>query len=836
MTHWPDVLAGRGLVDPARRQADVIAAQCARVAADTRCPVIALGSTGSHRATADLLRAIACAPRGAVVLPGLDLDLDAEAFGSIGRAGPHDTTAGHPQAALARLLGIIGIARENVVPLDAPTPATTARRRFVSEALRPAETTHRWRDYRQSTSAEDRTEALAGLALIEATDEREEALALAVAMRESLLVEGTRAILVTPDRGLGRRVQAELRRWNLDVADSAGCALRLLPAGRLAQQVLAAAAPDAGPDALAALLAHPTAAFGLAREKVARIASVLDVGVLRAGTPMRLRVTPATWVAHARQAATARDAHSAQRRITDVEWHEAETLLARVAESLAPLAALTGFHDAADWTAAHRTTLALVTAGVEDAPDALRLDELLSETVRAATAAMRFDAEGYGAFFATLADEVRLPAEDTEPRLKIFGLLEARLVDAELVLIGGLDETVWPPQAAADPFLNRPMRAALGLSAPERRIGQTAHDFTQALGAPQVVLSRAKKRGGVPTVASRFLQRLTALGGDEWNPVVARGARLLAFARALDAPDGPPAKPRRPQPRPPLDLRPQRLSVTRIEMLRRDPYAIYAESILRLQEMPRLASRPMARELGSAVHKVIEDFSRAHPVGAVPPGARAALIAALAHDVADLRNDATFAAFQWPRLIGALDYFLRFDAKRRAEAQEIAIELRGQHRIDLPDGSTFTLTAVADRVERLRDGSAMLFDFKTGTPPGIREVFVGFAPQLTLEAAMLTRGALGDTPGTIVAGASYIKLGGATGGLERALLFDKLGSGFAAVAEKHYAGLLALLAQFRDPATPYPARPFPKFAARYNAYDHLARTGEWAGAVEGDES
>ena len=296
------------------------------------------------------------------------------------------------------------------------------------------------------------------------------------------------------------------------------------------------------------------------------------------------------------------------------------------------------------------------------------------------------------------------------------------------------------------------------------------------------------------------------------------------------------AKPRRPQPRPPLELRPQRLSVTRIEMLRRDPYAIYAESILRLQEMPGLASGPSARELGSAMHKVIEDFSRAHPSGAAPPEARAALVAALEHELADLRDDATFAAFQWPRLIGALDYFLRFDAKRRTDAQDIAIELHGRHDINLPDGSTFTLTAVADRVERLHDGSMMLFDFKTGTPPGVREVFVGFAPQLTLEAAMLSRGAFGDAPGTTVAGGSYIKLGGATGGLERALLFDRLGSDFATVAEKHYAGLQQLLAQFRDPATPYPARPFPKFAARFNAYDHLARTGEWAGgAAEGEE-
>ena len=840
ITRWPDILAARGLVDPARRQTQIVAAQCARVAADTRCPVIALGSTGSHRATADLLRAIARAPRGAVVLPGLDLDLDDVSFATIGKAAALDTTAGHPQAALARLLRVMDVGRDDVVPLDAPTPIAAARRRFVSEALRPAETTDRWPDYRARTSAEMRKAALDGLSIVEAADEREEALALAVAMRESLETDGARAVLVTPDRGLGRRVQAELRRWNLYVADSAGCSLRALPAGRLAQQVLAAAAPDAEPAALAALLAHPAATFGWTRAEVEHVRSLLEIGVLRAGAPRSARATAPGWIDGARHLATTRGAHPAQRRMTTDDWAAAAALLTQVLERLAPLAALDGVHDIATWTAAHRAALAKIAlspAAAEADPDAVRLDDLLSETARCATTAMRFDAEGYAAFFATLADEVRVPSDDEEPRLKIFGLLEARLIDADLVLLGGLDETVWPPQAVADPFLNRPMRVALGLSAPERRIGQTAHDFAQALGAPRVVLSRARKRGGVPTVASRLVQRLEALAGEAfWTPVKARGEALLALARQLDDPPGPTVRLARPQPKPPVDLRPQRLSVTRIEMLRRDPYAVYAESILRLAEMPALSAGPSRRELGSAVHETIEDFSRRHPAGLVPVGARAELIAALETALAEWRGDPTFAAFEWPRLLGALDYFLRFDAARRAEAETIAVETHGLHRIALPDGSTFTLTAVADRIERRRDGAATLYDFKTGTLPGLRETFVGFAPQLTLEAAMLTRGAFGDPPGTAVEGASYIKLGGATGGLERPLVFDREQSSLAEVAERHYAGLLRLLAQFRDPETPYLARPFPKFAARFNVYDHLARTGEWSMGGEGEEA
>ena len=105
------------------------------------------------------------------------------------------------------------------------------------------------------------------------------------------------------------------------------------------------------------------------------------------------------------------------------------------------------------------------------------------------------------------------------------------------MLLAGLDETVWPPAVETDAFLNRPMRAALGLSAPERRIGQTAHDFVGALGAREAILSRAKKRGGQPTVASRFLQRMAAAAGPAaMKEPEERGELYLALrARARSA-------------------------------------------------------------------------------------------------------------------------------------------------------------------------------------------------------------------------------------------------------------------------------------------------------------
>src|SRR6185436_14885113 len=113
-----------------------------------------------------------------------------------------------------------------------------------------------------------------------------------------------------------------------------------------------------------------------------------------------------------------------------------------------------------------------------------------------------------------------------------------------------------------DPWLSRPMRQSLGLDLPERRSGLSAHDFVQALGAKEVVLTRAARVAGAPTVASRFVQRLAAVAGEaRWNAAIERGAQYLTWARTLDRPDGAPKSIERPSPAPPLDIRPKSLSV-----------------------------------------------------------------------------------------------------------------------------------------------------------------------------------------------------------------------------------------------------------------------------------
>ncbi|SFK47666.1 double-strand break repair protein AddB [Methylocapsa palsarum] len=850
ITEWPRILAGFGVVDRARRQVELVEAQSQRLKEERgEGPVIAIGSTGTNRATARLLAAIAASPRGAVVLPGLDLSLDAGAWALISGGGQADDEPSftHPQAALSRLLKALKVQREDVLSLGAVAPGRAARARFVSEALRPAAATSAWIGYRAGLADGELSRALADVALIEASDEREEALCLAIALREALETPGETAALVTPDRELARRVGAELLRWGIEIEDTAGEPLSACPHGVLARLVAGCAADGLTAQSLSGLLAHPYLRLGLERREIDRLAPQLEIGVLRspsAAGPLRDRVRgdPGTLIARAKAEAADRFAHPARRRISPPEWEALEDLLVRVGAGLKPLFDLEGPQCLKTWIGAHRAALAAIAD--QDRADQDRdsasldaLEALFDDLAESATPGMVFDSESYDRFFAAVAGATVVRDKRTvHPRLKIYGLLEARLMEADLILIGGLDETVWPPLARTDAFLNRPMRAALGLTPPERKLGQTAHDFEQAMGRTRVILSRAAKRGGSPTVASRFIQRMAAVADRELDECRARGDAYLRLARTIDRPDKTAPALRRPEPKPQIALRPTRLSVTAIEKLRRDPYAIYAEHVLGLFELRALGAAPEAAELGGAVHAALEQFGRKYPGPHLPSQdeARRQLRVLVRTAVAAAHlDDPSFEALRWPWIEKTIDFCLGFEARRRPSIASLLVECAGEIDIPLADGTRFTLSARADRIEIGQDGRVTLVDYKTGTPPGAQEILVGFAPQLTLEAAMASRGAFSLPADVGALDALYVKLGGPGGGKEHLVAF-KGGPDFLEVAEAHFIGLVDLLEQFRDPGTPYPPRPFPKFAAAYNCYDHLARVREWSLSGEPD--
>ena len=341
--------------------------------------------------------------------------------------------------------------------------------------------------------------------------------------------------------------------------------------------------------------------------------------------------------------------------------------------------------------------------------------------------------------------------------MRIFGPLEARLQTFQRVVLGGLNEGTWPPETRSDPWLSRPMRAELGLDPPERRIGLAAHDFAQGLGAQEVILARAAKVAGSPTVASRFVQRIAALAGEaRWKEVLARGNVYLDYARALDHPAQ--VKPAdRPAPKPKTEARPSRLSVTAIEDWLRDPYTIYAKYILRLLPLDAVDTPPGARDRGTVIHGAIGDYTE--KFSARPPADPLKELLSLGEKhFAKLEDFPEARAFWWPRFVRIAQWFAQWDNARRDGLAALHAEIRGE--LKFPVGKReFTLSAIADRIELRREGYAIL-DYKTGAARTEKQVRTGLAPQLTLEAAILRGGGFKDVAAGPVSELTYVTLKG----------------------------------------------------------------------------
>jgi ATP-dependent helicase/nuclease subunit B len=806
---WLSHLKENGRIEPAERRDKLIAAEAQRLKTHPG-PVIAAGSTGSIPATATLLATIATLPHGALVLPGLDTDLDQATWDTISRDG--DAAHGHPQFAMAALLQRIGIARSEVQQLGAPEPH--GRERLVSEAMRPAAASELWQQrLRDSDFAAHADAAMQSVAAIEAANAEEEALAIAVALRETMEAPDNTAALVTPDRSLARRVLAALERWNVPVDDSGGDALADTPAGVFARLVAETALGGLTPVTLLALLKHPLCRLD------AGATATLERAVLRGPRPKQGTAGLEGALDTFRKQRGTLHRSDPRRFLNEEQLDAAASLIAKLRAALTPLESLPAgpqpFRAIADRHEAAVLALGDISDELADAFDEIGLSGTIEVEPR----------DYAELFHAAIANrKVRRPERNV--RVRIYGLLEARLQPVDRLVLGGLVEGVWPPETRGDPWLSRPMRHELGLDLPERRIGLSAHDFAQALGPREVILTRAAKLGGAPTVASRFAQRLAAVAGDaRWNAVLERGARYTALARKLDETVKANPMPR-PEPRPPFEARPRRLSVTEIEDLLRDPYTIYAKHVLGLQPLDAIDTPPGASDRGTLIHDSIGEFAKTY-AAAMPDDPVAAMRQIGEKHFQPLADFPEAKAFWWPRFLRIAEWLARYEIARRTNLTRLDAEIGGS--IPIPfGGEEFKLTVRADRIEHLKDGSFAVLDYKTGAPPSDKQVLTGLSPQLTLEAAILRQGGFDGIPaGRNVAELVYVRLrGGAVAGETR--LIDTKDNTPNEHADLALAKLTGVLAKFADPANPYYSLLHPMWTTHYGTYDHLARVQEWS--------
>lgn len=839
---WPAYLAEKGLLSAAERRNRAILSEAERLASSPPAgPVIVAGVTGSIPATVELMRAVAGLPQGAIVLPALDMQLDADSWVQISEHPEH------PQFGLKKLLDELGLERD-VVRILAGAQASEpsqARAGLISEAMRPSGTTGRWRGYTQSVDRDALRAALDGVSLIEAPSAQDEAETIALILREAAETPDRTAALVSPDRLLARRVAVRLKTWGIEVDDSAGRPFAKTPPGTFLDLVVSAVAKDFAPAETMALLKHPLTRLGLGAFPMRRAARNIEIGVFR---DIYLGKSLDDVEAALVKVQESERKRLVVKRITQTHWAEAEDLVQRLKQAFAPLVAVFASKEP-------QPLQAIARAHVEAAEALCRLpDEEAGEDGgsplwrnEAGTTASTFFAElfapGLPAPLVPAADYPDLyrslivglnvrPRVAVHPRLFIWGPFEARLQQTDVMILGSLNDGTWPEAADPGPWLNRPMRQELGLPSPEEKIGYAAHDFTSFLGAPRVYLTRAQKIDGVPTVASRWLMRLQALlaGMDDLGSALQSEEPWLGWARSRDAFIERTAI-SAPEPRPALALRPRQMSVTRIETWLANPYAIFARDILRLERLADLGTSPDAALRGSIVHQIMSRFAERFPDGLA--GDYAATLEAIAEEaMAEFAHNPRVAAFWLPRFKRFAQWFAETEPARRRNIDRTVAEVSGAL-VVAAAGGPFTLTARADRIDIGKDG-LVITDYKTGTPPNDTAVRDGMAPQLPLEAAIASAGnGFTGIPRSPVTALRYIQ---ATGGEPPGNVRDVKCDDIAELAQTAVAQLTRLVSYFDNEQTPYKALRRSRFRYDYDDYAHLSRAAEWAGAEEEDET
>jgi ATP-dependent helicase/nuclease subunit B len=832
--HWPAHLGDHGLISKMQHDKQLLLEQARRLREKPpAAPVIVAGVMSSAPVVTELLSAVAALPNGALVLPGLDQELDEESWNAVLPAHPE-----HPQFGMRKLLAALGVERRDVQPLPGPTLTKTqaARTALVSEAMRPARTTQRWHRFTAGAKSRETAQALGGLAVLEAPSAEDEAEAIALILRGVVETPGRTAALVSPDRLLARRVAARLAAWDLCVEDSAGQPLAKTPVGAFLDLVIEAVATEFAPLALMALLKHPLCHLGLAADELRKGRRTLELAAFRtAYFGQGIEGAAAALEQAQSDMRSGNRRHQAVRKLTPGDWKAARKLVRTLGKVFKPLETLFASPDTSSLhtlVAAHvaaAEALAMADAGAQNGSlwqgaAGEEASRFLAALLDAETVAPDIKAADYADFYRSLVGELTVrPRGPAHPRISIWETYESRLQQLDVVILGSLNEGTWPQAADPGPWLNRSMRQALAMPAPEERIGDAAHIFTSLLGIGQVYLTRAAKIDGVPTVPSRWLLRLQALLSG-LGLAAAPDQPWLAWARQRNALAGAPRPVGAPEPRPALALRPRQLSATTIERWIANPYAVFAQRILGLEPLPFLGRRPDAALRGQIVHDALGRFAQRFP-DRLPEDIRAELISLAQARLQELTGAPRVAAFWAPRFARFAAWFAETEHGRRQGVHTTVAEVEGAIVVAGPAGA-FTLKARADRID-IGDGGIVIADYKTGgnLKDLASRAMQGEAPQLPLEAAIAVAGGFTGLASPHVLALRYISAsGGEPPGQQCPIKTDNI----AALAGEAREGLERLIAAFDNEATPYRAMRRARFTYRYDDYAHLARVAEWS--------
>ena len=781
-----------------RQRACVLALAKSWKASPPKHPIILAGSTGSRGTTFKLMLAIAGLPQGAIVLPGFDFDMPSNVWDKL---GDPNTGEDHPQFRFSRLVKSLGIKAEQVEPWTSNAKTSSARNKLISLAMRPAPATHHWR--KEGPNLKNLDEATRDITWLEAPDQRVEAMAISLRLREAVAT-GEIAAVITPDRKLTRRISSILAAWDITPDDSAGVPLSLTAPGRFLLHVLELAQPQITSEGLLILLKHPLAHSGDDRGQHLLNTRELEIYLRRKGPAFLSPQSLLDW-------AKDKDLY-----LPWVNW------LISCVFTYWP----TGSQPMRSWLDHHCVVAKRLSDGPTETEGKLweqapgrDTKKAIDELVLHGPAAGDIDLLDYNSILRGVlgASETR-DQNITHSNILIWGTLEARVQSADLVILAGLNDGTWPEPLTPDPWLNRNLRLQAGLLLPERKIGLSAHDFQQAIGAKSVWVTRALRSDDAETVPSRWLNRMENLlngldkqGGSTWlQDMRRRGVDWLKLVEQTEVTQSLDPTPR-PSVAPPIHTRPTQLSITDIKHLIRDPYAIYAKHILNLKRLDPLKKSPDAPLRGTVIHDVLEAFIKAGPWKNAGE-AKSALLK-LSHEMLqDLVPWPTARRMWQARVARFADWFAEGEIIRQADLLSSHTEVWGKATLTDTD---FTLVGKADRVDVLHNGTARIFDYKTGVLPSKAQQ-LHFDKQLLLEAEILQRGGFEGLSALQVAEATYIGVGNEPKLAKAPLDEDDVWIKFS-----------QLIKAYQNPIQGYTARRAMLMVDVSSDYDQLARYGEW---------
>ena len=826
---WPKILSEEGFIDSVKRRN--LALQYFTKLWEEKpptYPIIMAGSTGTVPAVAKLMNTISFLPNGVVVLPGLDNNLNSNSWKNVGPT--------HPQFALKTLIEKLCIKRDKIEfwPGSLDFKQNKARSKVLSTALLPSSS-----EIVLNNKNPLNNEATTNLTLIECDDIYEESGIIALKMR--LALEGfpkykdivttkvsnnyKTIALITADRRLAQRVAIELKKWKIIVNDSAGIAINQTTEGSLFQLTSRLFKKELSPVDLLAVLKHPLSSGGISSEKFKDYSQEFEFKFLRGLRPaagllgledieqnLFLDNDIDSWINSLFN--MLRKSHGC---FTSDNGQFLNVLYMhiKVTEWIASTNNSTGANRLFSGTNGHELFL------------------FLEELIENSKPVGKVSISDYIAIIDSLMEKIVIrEKKETHPNIFIWSPLEARLQRADVTILAGLNEGIWPPKPSNDPWMNRPIREAFGLPPAEKRIGLSAHDFVQAASSEEVMITRARRNQEGLTVPSRWFLRLKNIletesqipmpysKGEYWKNLYKNTQKIKGIIC--------PAKP--PAPRPSLKSRPRKLSVTQIERWIKDPYSIYARHILNLHPIEPLEPVINSVDKGSIIHEILDEFSK-NTIHKFPEDAYQHLIMIGKKAWKSKNVESATLGLWWPRFERIAEWFIKNELDRRSRVNPIGTELVGFIELKRPGGN-FRLTAKADRIDKLSDGGLNILDYKTGKIPSKKDIEEGKAPQLALEAAIAESGGFENISATTVEEMEYWHL---TGG-DPAGEIKKINLNIPEQIAQELHRLEILIDLFDKEETPYLVEPRPSWGPTWNDYTHLARVKEWAFKISDEEN